>query len=149
MPRAVLPDLTTVPGGPNVDGFAEAQERLRIALGEDVAFHVPITPVWPPGIEIDPQTQAPYDPTVDPISGGGESDVLLHVLPVQRPIQRGDDVIEGPYGVRQDETIAFRMVEADHVLAQDAVAATWRGIRYRITEIVDDGDQWIAFGEAT
>jgi len=149
MPRAVIPDLTTVPDGPNVDGFAEAQERLRIALGEDVAFHVPIAATWPPDVEIDQQTGMPYDPTVDPISGGGESDILLHVLPVQRPIQTGDDVIEGAAGVRQDETIAFRMVEADHVLAEDAIAATYHGIRYRLTEIVDDGDQWIAFGEAT
>lgn len=150
MPRAVIPDLFTVPNGPALDGFVEAQERLRIAMGEDVVFYTPETAVWPAGTQIDQQTGQPYDPTIVPESGGGETEIILHVLPVQRPIQgAGDDVIEGPAGVRNDETIAFRMVAADAVLVEDAVAASWRGLRYRISEVVDDGDQWIAFGEAT
>lgn len=130
-------------------GFIEAQDRFRVQMGEDVVFHIANDPVWPDDVMVDPETGHPYDPTIVPESGGDESDIIIHVHPIQAPIQRGsDDVIEGPSGPRRDEVIAFRMAAADYPLVQDAVGATWRDIRYKLSEFVNDGDQYIAFGEA-
>jgi hypothetical protein len=149
MPRGVIPDLTAGPDGPDLSGFAEAQDRLRVALGVDAVFLIPQASVWPVGTEINPDTDEPYDPTVVPTSGGGVNEVVVRVAPVQRPIGGGDDVIEGPSGVRQDETIALRINPADKPAIDGARSVIVHSIEYRVTEVVDDDDQWIVFGEAT
>lgn len=60
-PNAVTPDL---------EGFREAQTRLRLQFGEDIAFSGETAPTWPIGTPIDPETDEPYDPTIEPTSGG-------------------------------------------------------------------------------
>lgn len=151
MPRGVIPDTATVTDGPDMSGFAEAQSRLRVALGMDVTFRIPQAPVWPAGTQLDPETGEPYDPTVVPTSGGGWDDVIVRAVPIQRPIRagRGDDSVdEGPSGVRYDDNIAVRIDAADQPVVEPAKRLIAHGVEYAITEITDDDDQFIVFGQA-
>lgn len=62
-PNAVTPDL---------QGFRDAQTQLREQFGEEVLFLAPDDAEWPPGTPIDPETNEPYDPTIEAVypSGG-------------------------------------------------------------------------------
>lgn len=157
MPRVILPPLPLDPTQeelPNLDGFREAQDRLRRVMGTDVIFRVPVDPVWPAGTRLDPQTQRPYDPTVQPQSGGGYTTVTKRVMVVFRPIRTN---VEDPLGdderggLRHGESIALGIGEDDHPDVQGATRATVRGVEYKITSMIPDTSpdpRYIAFLEA-
>lgn len=65
-PNAVTPDL---------EGFRAAQAQLREQFGEDITFSAPASPTWPAGTPIDPETNRPYDPTIEPEEGGEMTEV--------------------------------------------------------------------------
>ena len=72
MPRVIFPDNALAPPAsstgprPDLDGFAEAQGRLRQMIGVDAVFLVDGEPIWPAGTPIDPETGKPYDPFLEP-----------------------------------------------------------------------------------
>lgn len=140
---------------PDTTGFIEAQRNLIWSMGEDVSFISISEKVWPPGVEIDPQTGEPYDPTVEPESGGEEIELLSKVGVFYRPITgMNDDVVEGPSGVRRDESPAFIVLTEDYEAVKDSTTAVYNGIRYRITEFTPDSFvnvlyRWICFTEPT
>lgn len=51
---------------PDRSGFADAQSRLRAALGRDVTFFGEVLMDFPDGTPINPQTGRPYDPVLAP-----------------------------------------------------------------------------------
>lgn len=56
-------------GSPDIAGFKEAQVRLVEALGNEVTFYfAPSAQVYPSGTYIDPETNKPLDPTIQPSS---------------------------------------------------------------------------------
>lgn len=139
----------------NTQGFIEAQRDLVERFGEEIAFITVGEKVWPDGVQIDPQTGEPYDPTIQPESGGEETAVITKVSVFYRPIvTAGDDVVEGPSGVRRDESPAFIVLTEDYMAVKDAVAVVYNEIRYRVTEFTPDSFvnvlyRWICFTEAT
>lgn len=121
---------------PDLDGFREAMAQQREHFGVDVDFFLPgAAPVWPAGTAIDPETDEPFDPAIEPTSGGDETVVTLKV-----------NVFTGLRVPGSDETIvngtgAFEMGEAtlDLSLAQaaqvqTATAVVLYGERHDITE---------------
>lgn len=156
MPRGVIPDPTLLTNGPDLDGWRDAMNRLRVALGQDIAFQVPVTPVWPAGVQLDPENGRPYDPTIQPESGGDTTDVIVRVGVVQPPIRTGsarDDVDMGSAaGPMLTTNVALIVGEADYPAIQDATTFVLNGRDYRITDILPDGltrvDRYIAYGEA-
>lgn len=139
---------------PDIAGFAEAQHRLRQELGIDVTFGIPVAPVWPDGTPLDPETGRPYDPTVDPASGGGTTAVTKRVALVFRPIRVNvEDPLDGDVrsGLRRDESIALAIDTADYLDVRNATEVAVGDIDYKVTEIIEDpgpDDRYIAFGEA-
>lgn len=71
MPRSVVvpsgfpPIPRPAPGdGPDLAGFAAAQQELRDQFGEPVVFLGEASVTFPPGTPLDPETGTPYDPTI-------------------------------------------------------------------------------------
>ncbi len=141
----VLPDLA---------GFKAAQQRLREQVGVDVTFRIPVPPVWPPGTPLDPQTGRPYDPTVEPQSGGTFGSVVKRVGLVFRPIKVN---VEDPVGeevqggIRHGESLALSVSTADYPDIEDAAQVNVEGTEYRVMSIIVDpglDNRYIVFGEA-
>ena len=139
---------------PDLAGFRSAQQRLRDTMGVEATFKLPVAPVWPAGTPLDPQTGRPYDPTVEPESGGGHTEVVRRVALTFRPIKVNvedpiGDEVQG--GIRHGESIALSMSPADHAAVESAVQVNLEGTEYRITSMIADpglDDRYIAFGEA-
>lgn len=91
MPRATIPVelLRQVGLGPTIDGFYDAQMRLRDKLGVDVVFIIVSPPTWPFGTPLDPESGRPYDPFVEPEEGGEDLEVALRCSFVHRPLVPG------------------------------------------------------------
>lgn len=139
---------------PDIAGFREAQARLRQKMGQDVAFSIPETPQWAPGVQLDPETGRPYDPTIEPTAGGGFTTVTHRVSVIFRPI-RGrlqDETEATAMGIVSDDTAALLMDPADYPSVESAVKFDLNGTDYKITEAVPDGlagvDRYVVFGEA-
>lgn len=77
-------------------GFADAQRRLRAALGVDVVFQVPVPPTWDPAEPLDPETGRPFDPFATPATGGGTVDFTKRCSFVNRPL-RGQGTGKGDF----------------------------------------------------
>lgn len=143
MPRVVLPPIPLDRRQqelPDLDGFAEAQDRLRRVMGRDVVFRVPGVPVWPDDTVLDPQTRRPYDPTIQPVSGRDFSEITKRVSVVWQPIRASgqDQVSDERLGVMRSERLALAISDADYGDVEDATEAIVSGITYRVTESVAD-----------
>lgn len=154
--QAIVPDLSTITDGPDIAGFQDAQERIRLALGQNVDFQIPIAPVYPDGTQLDPETGEPYDPTVDPTSGGGNTIVTKKVVVCYAPIQ-GSKVPnekgrEGWQGVARGESCALLASVDDFPDIEPATGFVLNEVEYQITEIIEDGlvgmERAVVFGEA-
>lgn len=78
---------------PDLEGFADAQARLRAGFGEPVPFFAPTGTTYPPGTPVDPESGEPYDPTVLPTASGFAS-AAVNCNIVSRPMglsRRGID----------------------------------------------------------
>ena len=53
---------------PDLQGFRDAQSELRQLFGQDITFQAKAAATWPLGTPIDPETNEPYDPTIEPVS---------------------------------------------------------------------------------
>lgn len=138
---------------PDIEGFRAAQQRLRDAMGTNVAFHTPVAPTWPPGTPLDPQTGRPHDPTVEPLSGGGVTTTTIKVSLVARPIPSGIEPQGGDVsgGLRRSDSIALGISVADYPSVASATGVTVADIDYKLTDIIRDpglDDRYIAYGEA-
>ncbi len=139
---------------PDLAGFREAQARLREEMGVDVTFRIPVAAVWPVGTPLDPQTGRPYDPTVEPQSGGSFTNVVKRVGLVFRPIKVNvedpvGDEVQG--GIRHGESLALAVSVADHPDIEDATQLNLEGTEFAVTSIIVDpglDDRYIVFGEA-
>lgn len=121
---------------PDVAGFIAAQERLIDQLGTDVTFHVKAPNVYDVAVQLDPQTQEPYDPTTVPISGGEEADTQLRVGLVRRLLDSGadDDVEDRAGGVMRSGRAALAVKVGDFPTIEAASEVTVAGERYRVTD---------------
>jgi hypothetical protein len=96
---------------PNLAGFREAQSRLIQEFGEDLTWFFPVEKSWPPGTPIDPETNEPYDPTIQPLASGFTSAVVKAGV-ISRPIggarsALSDTIQVEPIGQVKTETIVL------------------------------------------
>lgn len=137
---------------PDIAGFADAQNRLRLGLGQDIGFRIPQAPAWPAGTAVDPESGEPYDPTT--VDASGPPDVVTKkVNVIFRALIAGSDdvVVRERLGVMTTEGCALIAAAADKADIVEATEFTVNGRRYRITDTVDDGltavQRYIIFGE--
>jgi hypothetical protein len=113
-------------------------DRLRTNFGQDVAFKVPVAKVWPAGTQLDPETSEPFDPAVEPLSGGGFTDVVKHVGVITKPISpahEGSDTRFASGGAFSDMDAVLDMAAADKVDVENATEVVLYGDRFDIVEI--------------
>lgn len=137
---------------PDLAGFRAAQRTLRQELGVDVTFRIPVAPVWPVGTQIDPETGRPYDPTIEPQSGGNTTPVVKHGSLIFRPITTDDNVAENePIGPRRDKMLALAIEVEDYAAIANASDVTVEDRDYKVREILRDpglDDRYIVYAEA-
>lgn len=125
--------------GPDLGGLKDAQARLRQHTGEDVIFYTPTGEVWPEGVELDPQTQRPYDPLIEPIASGFTSAAVRCNLAFRPSRGLNDEVADSPIG---DIELGHILCIADLEEAQailDATEFEAKGDRYKVTQMKEDG----------
>lgn len=129
-------------------------DNMRSAYGEPVSFHIPTAPVWPAGTPIDEDTGQPFDPTVEPESGGGFTDVVRSVLVIYHAIGPNLQApqAEEPAGLMKAETAVLDVSVPDYPAVQNATEVTVGTTRYAVTDRQDDGilgrDRVLIFLEA-
>lgn len=129
-------------------------EDARSAFGEPVTFHLPVPPTWPVGTPIDEDTGRPFDPTVEPESGGGFTDVVRSVLVIYHAIGPGLEAQQSSeaVGLLKGESAVLDIGVPDYPDVQDATEVTVGGTRYIVTDRQDDGilgrDRVLMFLEA-
>lgn len=149
MPSGIIPNYTGTGDAPDADGFRDAQEKLTLVLGEDVTFIAVEPKVWPPGTPLDKETGEPYDPTIQPVSGGGEIATVVRVTPIEGAIRAQDPTRISPSGVRDTEEMVFSVNSGDYPLVEDAVYVDHNGERFHVTDIKNDDDRYLVFTEPT
>lgn len=82
---------------PDLDGFRDAQVRLREKFGRDVTFLIPIEGTYPSGHAINVETGKPLDPTVEAVGSGWASGSAKAVV-IDRPIADDDESVLTPAG---------------------------------------------------
>jgi hypothetical protein len=55
---------------PDLAGYREAHTTLVAKLGNTVPFFIPVEEQYAPGTVLDPETNRPYDPTIEPMASG-------------------------------------------------------------------------------
>lgn len=122
---------------PNIDGFKDAMQRLRTVTGSVVTFLVKQTPTWPPGTEIDPMTNRPYDPSVQPLSGGGYDEVQKTCGVIFKDASRlrpGADTRFEPAGEFSGMDAILDLDSADYADVQDASRVRVFDLTFKIEE---------------
>jgi hypothetical protein len=119
---------------PDTVGFAAAQDRLRQQLGVDAVFIVPTASVWPAGTELDPETGKPYDPFLEPESGGEPVEETVRCSYVHKPLALLDPA-QAPIGDVDRGVAALIVPVADYSRVRTAV-------RVRVGDEVYDVQQF-------
>lgn len=122
--------------GPDLGGFADAQERLRGHFGELVVFLRPPEFEWPADVELDPETGKPYDPMAEPeltaqASGAVRCDVAFR--------GRDEDVKWTALGFTEAEDVLLISSIAAASAASGARSAIVRGEEYLVVAQRPDG----------
>lgn len=122
--------------GPDLAGFADAQERLRTHFGELVVFLRPPEFEWPVDTELDPETLKPYDPMIEPTvtaqaSAGVNCDVAFK--------GRDEDIEWSALGLTEAEDVLLISSIAAASAASGAESAIVRGEEYLVVAQRPDG----------
>jgi hypothetical protein len=155
VPRAIIP--LQAPNAnilPDIAGFEQAMEQARSVFGQPVTFHIPQPTVWPADTPIDEDTGQPFDPTVEPESGGEFVDVPKTVLVIYHAIGPGLEAPQAsePAGVLRGETAVLDVALSDYPDIEPATEVTIQNTRYTVEDRQDDGvvgrDRMLIFLEA-
>lgn len=120
--------------GPDLAGFTDAQKRLREAFGERVTFVKPGVKTYPAGTKLDPETNEPMDPLIDPIDAP-ETRVVVNCNVAYRTQPAEADTI----GWHDVEHVRFIADIADRAKIDGAKTAEARGQTYEIVSTTPDG----------
>lgn len=83
---------------PDLEGFRNAQITLREKLGRDCIFLTPIEAAYASGVPINTETGRPFDPTIEPVEGGGFASASFRALVIDNPITADDQTLRTPAG---------------------------------------------------
>lgn len=125
---------------PDLEGYKDAQARLRANFGQAVPFFIPTPTVWPPGVPTD-ENGVPLDPEVAPLASGfvtasGRCNVT------SRPIVRTLEMptTASPIGLK-DRSRLVLIADHDEFVANGLDAAVMAEVferRYKIEAIESD-----------
>lgn len=138
---------------PNLAGFREAQARLIDKLGADVEFTLPATDVeYPPDTPLDPESGEPYDPTIEPISGGPTT-VTVKATVIERRGSAADEVELAPVGWIEGADVAVKVKSADRATIDGTTHFLAFGEQYAVRDIRPSGlnvvDSYFVYGAHT
>lgn len=125
---------------PNLDGFAEAQQRLTEAMGDSVVLLAPLPTIYPPGTKLDPETQEPQDPWVIPLSSGWAS-ATVKASVAFRPLRSSNEAenAEGPLGIKGTLGGAAIFYDSDDwPLAEKATRLRYADREYAVEDRISD-----------
>lgn len=135
---------------PDTAGFEAAQERLSSRLGVEIVFRTPTAPVYPPGTPLNSGGE-PLDPTIEPTSGGGFTDVVLRCGWKRGGVGDEAPEVATPVGNMDTSNGVAILTIGQHAQVQWATEALVFGRDYEITEFKMDGlvheDRWLAYME--
>jgi hypothetical protein len=125
---------------PDLEGYKNAQARLRAQFGQDVPFFTPTPTTWPGGIPTD-EAGVPLDPEVQPLASGFASGVLRCNV-VSKPILRTLEVpaTDAPMGLK-DRSKLVLLAGYDEFVAAGVSGATFvevYGAKYKIEAMLND-----------
>jgi hypothetical protein len=140
---------------PDIDGFERAWAQLHAKFSTPVIFHFPPDPssvTWPDDTSFDPDTGLPFDPVVEPVSGGEEINIEVNVGIVQQLRAFDDATFATPVGLLESAKMALILDMGQKALVEGATTVTVYGERQRITSWQPDGlfggaDRWFVFTE--
>jgi hypothetical protein len=120
---------------PDIAGFADAQERLRVGFGELVVFLRPPELTWPDGTALDPETGRPYDPMVagSAVQSSGAVNCTIAFK------GRDEDVKWTALGLTEAEDALLICDLAAASAASGAQSAVFRGEEYLVVAQRPDG----------
>lgn len=127
---------------PNLDGFIDAQRRLRDKLGRDVTFFTPVAPTYDAALSsaaFDPETGFPFDPTIEPTSQPYASAVVRgsRVFKPLALIRGESNADELGTQSRLNQQIIVDIDDFDSV--KDAEFYEFDGERWHIVDTITDG----------
>jgi len=79
---------------PDIDGFLDAESRFQDAFGRTVTFVTLGSVTFPPGTQIDPETEKPYDPTITG-SAAPSSSAAVKAIVVTQPLTGSHNALAG------------------------------------------------------
>jgi hypothetical protein len=82
---------------PDLEGFRQAQVTLREKFGRDCIFLTALSVAWP-DVPLNTETGRPFDPTIEPASGGGFASATIRALVIDNPITQDDAIVRLPPG---------------------------------------------------
>lgn len=134
--------------GPDLAGFRAARERKRRLFSEPVVLLGTGVVTWP-NVPLDPETGAPYDPTIEPLSSGASA--VIDVEWVWRSSQDpSDDSAAGTFAKAHPMLIAGSGASA---ALEGMTHFERRGERFRIEGVHFDGitsvDRILIYGART
>lgn len=145
----------TPPGQADVQGFRDAQRRLRDQLGRVVKFYTPEPSKYDPALPsgaFDPETGNPYDPTIKPLSSGyvvASAKCSVAFAPLSTI--RRDEVQEDADGIRSRLNKDVILDAEDAWTASGATMFELDGHFWRIVNRQFDGigakQRYIVFGQ--
>lgn len=161
MSRSIIPltpaeeAVAATTSSPNVAGFNDAMLRLHTLFDTPVVFHIPADQgsiTYPDDTAIDDETGLPMDPLVEPISGGGESDVVVDAGVVHRPGTTSDESSVASAGLMESVTMVLLLLPDAKALVEGATYVSVYEERQKITEWRPDGafgalDRWLVYLE--
>lgn len=139
---------------PDLEGFREAQERLReeTYFGEQFTFYGVTVPTYPPGTPTDAETGAAMDPVVEPTSEETPEETVVGTVTfkaINRAGVGGDTEFTAMGQIDNMHVLGIFDIEHRAVL-EPMERFTVRGENFQITSAKPDGiagvERWLVYG---
>jgi hypothetical protein len=123
---------------PDLAGFADAQQRLRLLFGEVVVFLGEVTVEFPDGTALD-MNGNPYDPTIEPTASAQASASARCSVAAKPTVAFGSEEQPSQAGIIETGHLTLIADIADRALIEDKSHAIVRERRWLIGSIKPDG----------
>lgn len=122
---------------PDLEGFRKAQIALREKLGRDCIFLTPVDATYASGVPLNTETGRPFDPTIEPVSGGGFASASFRALIIDNPPSDDADTTRTPAAWFEEGHMVLSLDPDDDV--EEAAQVETFGQIWEIRDIDLDG----------